>query len=592
MKLTLISSMIFLLSCIFLCVGFYLLKKSEKRLNAVAWISVTFITWMCYNAYLSAIINLISVPINIRSFSIFNFIIGALIWYRIIKKKEIQSYRINKFDIISICAFIFIAIYIGKVRFTSSLLETYLTSDPSIHFQFAMDIVNKQKVSNMYFAQLNNAFIIETLVPIFKLTVTNYYKVFIMSDILMFLLSGMIFYSVISKFMDKRLLKVIGFIMTVFYMLAYPLNNLVFGFVYLGLGVSVIAYIIFIVDSYISEELNEKINIVFMSFGMLAIFLCYALFMPVVYLGTFIALSIYLYKKKDLFTINTLLRYVIIYLIPVIFGIVYMYYGVFTDGVSPGNAISNEGGIYRDLYSNFIFVIPFALYAFIVDIKTRKLDSSSWVFLILGIFISGFFVIGLKTGKLSSYYYYKNYYLLWLITMILVFKAIYYLYQVKELIIVSLILYVGIAIIGVYNIEDKIKNINPNYVSSIRASQYGDLYAQNVFNLRTPRRVVDENKIELMEYVYYNLVKEGEYVPLIASGEDVYWYEAMINQRQKNLLFWERQRENYIDIIENTEIIHYITVYKSTEPYEINKEYFDSFDKIYENEAGFVIMIK
>ena len=592
MNLTLISSMIFLLSCIFLSVGFYLLKKSEKRLNAVAWIPVTFITWMCYNAYLSAIINLISIPINVKSFSIFNFIIGAFIWYRIIKKREIQSYSISKFDIIAICALIIIAIYIGKVRFTSSLLETYLTSDPSVHFQFAMDIVNNQKVSDMYFAQLSNALIIETLVPIFKLTVTNYYKIFIMSDILMFLLSGMIFYSVISKWMDKRLLKVIGFIITVFYMLAYPLNNLVFGFVYLGLGVSVIAYIIFVVDLYINEDLDKKINIILISFGMLAIFLCYALFMPVVYLATFIALSIYFYKKKDLFTIKTFFRYVIIYLIPVIFGFIYMYLGVFTGGVSPGNAISNEGGIYRDLYSNFIFVIPFALYAFIADIKMRKLDSSSWVFLILGIFIAGFLVIGLKTGKLSSYYYYKNYYFLWLIIMILVFKATCYLYQVKELIIISLMLYIGIAVIGVYNIEDKIKNINPNYVSSIRASQYGDLYAENIFNLRTPRRVVDENKMELMEYVYSNLVEEGQYVPVIASGEDVYWYEAITNQRQKDLLFWERNSENYIDIIEDTEKVHYITVYKSTEPYETNKEYFDSFDKIFENEAGFVIRIK
>nr|MCR4942900.1 hypothetical protein [Clostridium sp.] len=70
-------SILYFISCIIILSGFYLLKKSEKVLNGVTWLAITFITFMCYNASVAAIINLVSIKVNIVSFSVINILLGC-----------------------------------------------------------------------------------------------------------------------------------------------------------------------------------------------------------------------------------------------------------------------------------------------------------------------------------------------------------------------------------------------------------------------------------------------------------------------------------------------------------------------------------
>jgi len=584
-------SIIFFISFICIYLGFYLLEKSKNRLNGIAWLPITFITSMCYNAIVAAMINLISIPVNIITISIFNLILGGYFWYKIIKEKKIQKYSFNKFDVFIMFVVVAVVGIIAYRRFGITLQLNYDTSDPSMHLQYAMDIVNSQKVSDMYFAPLNNALFIELLSPF--LSVIKYYKIFILSDIVMFLLSGMIFYALISKYLKGKFLKCAGLVTVLLYMLAYPLNNMLFGFVYLGIGVSIIAYIIIVVDIYINDELNKTINIIMISLGCLAIFLCYVLFMPVVYLGTFICLSIYFYNKKELFTRKTFFRYVIIYAIPCIFGLFYTYFGVFSKGVTPSSAISNEGAIYRDLYSNFVFFLPLVLYGIYMIIKKRKLNSVVLIAPILLIFMIGLLVIGLKTMKISSYYYYKNYYLLWLIVMILFFNGIYYLSKVsKEIIVTGFIVCAGISLLVFFNVEERINTKNPLFSLTAKAKSYTDIYSYNYDKLRTPRYFINQSKIDLYIYAESKFISKGQFVPVAGDFEDVYWYEAITNQRQKELYDWKMEEGKFINELITDKDISYITVIYANDTYKKNVDYFKSLEKVYENETGFVAKIK
>ena len=90
------------------------------------------------------------------------------------------------------------------------------------------------------------------------------------------------------------------------------------------------------------------------------------------------------------------------------------------DEVTVGNAISAEGSIYRDLYSNFVFFIPIALFGFVLLIKRKKNSFLSWFTPIFVVFTFGMFAVGYKTEAVSTDYYYKNYYLLWTIVFLLI----------------------------------------------------------------------------------------------------------------------------------------------------------------------------
>lgn len=585
------ASILYLISCIVILSGFYTLKKSEKVLNGITWLAITFVTFMCYNAFTASIINLINIPVNILSFSIINILFGSFMWYKVIKEKKKQVYEYRKFDIFAMVAIIVVVAVVALKRYGISLHLNYDTSDPSIHMQYAMDVVNTQKVADMLFAPLNNALFIELLSPLF--VPVKYYKIFILSDIVMLILSGAIFYALIEKYTENNFLKVSSLIASILYMIAYPLNNMLWGFVYLGMGVSVIAYMILAVDSYVKDELNKVINIIMISMASASIFLCYSLFMPVVYLGTFICLSLYFFKKKDLFTVKTFFRYVIIYLIPVILGFIYMYFGVFSDGVTPESAIANEGIIYRDLYTSFVFLLPLALYGVCKIIKARENNSTIFILPVLLIFMLALIVVGLETGKVSSYYYYKNYYLLWMLMMYVGFYGAYVLSKVdKTIIVTGFSVFAAFGFMIYFNIEGIVYAKNAIFWPEPKANVYAGVYGYNYGQFSKPRYFVGTEKYDLYQFVVENYVSKGLYVPAVGEVEDIYWYEAITNQRQPQLYDWKIGEDKYIDIIKNDSDISYITVFYSGNTYLNNIDYFESFEKIYNNSAGFICKVK
>ncbi len=584
-------SILYLFSYFFIFSGFYIFKKSENKLNGVTWFSITFITLMCYNAFVAAVINLVYIPVNIVSSSVFNILAGAFLWYKIIKEKQRQTYKFSKFDLFAMFLIVVVVMIIALKRYGVQLNLNYDTSDPSIHFQYAMDIVNNQKVSDMYFAPLNNALFIELLSPLF--TTVTYYKIFILSDIAMLMLSGMIFYALIEKLMKDNFLKWAGLITSILYMIAYPLNNMLWGFVYLGIGVSVIAYMIMAVDWYIKDELNKIINLIMIALASLGVFLCYVLFMPVVYLGTFICLSIYFYKKAELFTLKTIGRYIIIYLIPIIFGFIYTYFGVFSDGVTPESAIANEGIIYRDLYSNFIFILPLVLYTICKVIKNRENNSTIFIFISLVVFMAGLLIVGLETMKVSSYYYYKNYYLLWMLTMNFAFYGVYYISKVdKTIIVTGFSVFAALGLMVYFNVEGIIYAKNAIYCVEPYAQIYTGIYSYNYGQFSKPRYFVGNEKHDLYKFAVDNYVSQGEFVPAVGEVEDIYWYEAITNQRQSHLYDWKIGEENYIDIIKNDDDISFVTVFYASNTYVNNIDYFEGLEKLYSNSMGFVCKVK
>ena len=88
---------IYLISILVLSIGFILIKKSDKKLNIISFMSITIVLTLCYNAFLCYILTFIKIPTTLINLSIINVILAGIIFFIIFRKKEIQKYEVDKF---------------------------------------------------------------------------------------------------------------------------------------------------------------------------------------------------------------------------------------------------------------------------------------------------------------------------------------------------------------------------------------------------------------------------------------------------------------------------------------------------------------
>ncbi len=582
------ASIFYFIAVMSLIIGVYKIKKSDTELYGSIWVPISIISVTCYQVLIAAILNLIHIPVNIISIGIFNVIVSIILWYIIISKKNSQKYIYEKIDVAYLVILIIIIGVFAYQRYGINLNLHYLTIDPAAHLKSAMDVVNGQRIDSMFYASLNNALLIEMLGAF--TSVSSYYKIFVLADVLHLFLAGLMFFGVIRRYFKNTFLKVAGVITSIVYLLGYPLNSTIFGFIYLGMGVTIIAYLIVVTDEFVRDNMNKWFCIALIFLGCLGIFETYVLFMPVTFFSILACILVKQYKNKLLFSVDTVITGLAIFLIPCIIGLLYTYIGIFGGDTSVGSAIATEGAIYRDLYSNFLLIIPLAIYGYWNYIKEGKNRLVFYMFPILSIFILVMFYRGIK-GQVSSYYFYKNYYLLWFIVFLLVFIGISYLEKkTRMLLVLGFGMWAFTGFFVVFNMEARIQEKNFLYCESPKASMYNDVYSFNRDGIGLPGYPVE--KVELYQYVSTQYLESGEedVVPLAGYWEDNYWMEAITNQRLSGFDYWNYNDDMFFENLNDR--ANYVMVLTDSEFYSNYEEYFNSLERVYENSIGFVAKVR
>lgn len=584
LQISIPASFLYFVATTALILGVYKIKKSEEKLYGITWGAVSIIAVTCFQVFTAAILNLIHVPVNIISIGILNLLPAVWFWFRIIKKQQKQSYSYHWADGIFMAVLAVVVGVFAYQRYGLELNIHYLTIDPAAHLKSAMDVVNGQKIDSMFYASLNNALLIE-LLGVFE-GAGSYYKIFVLGDILHLFLAGWMFWGAIRRFCRDNFLKIAGMVVTIIYLLAYPLNSTIFGFVYLGMGITLIVYLITLTDELMRESLNKWFNIILISLGCLGIFECYVLFMPVTYFAILACILVKQYQKKKLFSWDTVITGLAVFLIPCIIGLLYTYLGIFGGETSVGSAIANEGAIYRDLYSNFIFIMPVAMYGYWNMLRKKKNRLLSFLTPFLLIFILALFLKGM-TGQVSSYYFYKNYYLLWCVVFLLGFQGIVCMEKkTRELLICGFLVWLFVVGVFRFQIESRVQNKNSLYSVSEKSASYLDIYAFNRDAKALPQYPWE--KVQLYQYAVTELLETGktQEVPVAGYWEDSYWMEAITSQRLNGYDYWNNGDELFFTSLE--EKAEYVIVLKDSEFYASYQEYFDSMERVFENTYGFI----
>lgn len=307
---------LFVISTLLVCVLLMLVPKNEEELNGVTWLTATVTLLICIWVFLSGIMNQMGVKINLISLSAMNGLVSvpALLFIR--KRKKCQKYFVKYQDILMILVFLILTVLIGLKRYGVQLDVFAYGSDDSVrHFAASKELISTGNITrSRYTMYLIDLIFIKCLDPF--IGEANWYRAYLMADMFLLFMMGAMFWAWIRKFIKSKYSMYMGYGFSLMYFLGYPLTNLLYGFEYLGAGILMINFLLWVIQRMDFEEISSWMYIVLLMLANTGVCLSYTQFAPAVLVGELIYLILYNKKRKKLFSINSLMMAVCGFIIP------------------------------------------------------------------------------------------------------------------------------------------------------------------------------------------------------------------------------------------------------------------------------------
>lgn len=242
--------------------------------------------------------------------------------------------------------------------------------------------------------------------------------------------------------------------------------------------------------------------------------------------------------------------------------------------------INNEGYIYRNMWSTIILFVPFSIYYIVKKVKPLNYN----IIFICGTIIYTILLFVLyKTNNISSYYYYKIYYLIWPIIIYISTLGIIEFYNKKTLNKIIAIILITIYIIIMFAF---IKNITYYFKGSYTSKdKEGFTTIMGIFNINRTLlempKLINIEEMNCLEYVENNIDPEKTLFIIIPRQED--WKQILLyNKVPHNTNFTNINEE--IEKWNNGEYEN-IVLFINRNTYKVNNEKINltNAEKIYSN---------
>lgn len=421
-------NIIYILTSLALIISYLLLNKSEKKENLIHSVIISVILFLTYNIFIAQVMFFVHLKSTLLNLAIVNIAFSAVFITKEIKTKTIQKYYINKLDIIAVIIILGLAITIVIMNYGTNIAVKHAVTDAATHY-FASDDFYRystlfSRESSDTIKWLNTPYLMTgayvntgIFLKLFKgiIDETFLVKLYFIFDMFIWMLSGLLMYTALSTNFKNKKHQILALVLTIFYMLAYQLNSLFAGFSYLGVGLDIIIGIIIIMKSEIKT--NYKISSLFLL--NLGIMFSYYYFAPVLFLAEFWYIlatnkkqNIKIFSKQNIFEI--LITLVIPGMIGVIYFIGYPLMQANNKAFDYVGAIATDGFIYEDLIMN---IFPYLLLSevYIIYIAFKKKNTFIDKLLYLTVIFTLLIYMLMRLEFVSSYYYYKIYYMLFLV---------------------------------------------------------------------------------------------------------------------------------------------------------------------------------
>lgn len=584
----LIMEIIYIITVLWLLISTMLIKKSEEKQNVLLRGILSIILFTIYNILLGYIFLIIRVPYTLLALSIVNVLISGINTFIVCRKKEIQKYFIRVKDIVFMVILLVVIVGIAITQYGFPFEIKYETTDPAVHFLFAKEMYDTKTLQwngNMPAASINTEILFDTFD--FIVSEQNFYYLFIIFDLIILYLIGAILYLGITNKIESKAKSIITMIFSILFVCGYPLNSVIFGYSYLTVGILYMTTLIAVSINIKNDELKLFPLCIEMFLILFGIFFSYYFFVPVVYsaFGLYILFDMIKNKKsKNIFSIITkenVIKVLTILILPTVLGFSYFVLpGLLQTGGTAIGHISTEGYIYRDLYSNFVLLAPLTIYYIIYNFKNKKNSFSTILMIISSLFTLYLLKRGLN-GEVSSYYYFKMYFLLWILVLYMNIKAMFIMIENKnEIFAYSFTaVFLGILAISYTGYDYKISSINILFNPTNSINSYANIYGFNQTKVQSDEKIYSNTQLSAIKYLLNisedksNILINGKPLQMlwansvwkITDTDDVVklqieeeldienWIE---NDEKKYLIFFDtaqevdRQTENYTTLYE------------------------------------------
>ena len=609
-----IQGIIFFISTIALIISFILIKKVNKKISILTSIGIALVLDMCYNAFLCYVLTFFTIPNKLYILAIINFLISIILIIKILKKDKnnkfnLQEYSINKMDVIATLVILIITLGVAYANFGFPFNIKYESGDPATHYltsvKFMQDerllTVSEDKVfksfeSRKFASYVNSGLIMKCFEG--KIDIIDNYVIFIAFGIFILYLTGYLIYFVMCNFAKNTKAKVLALILSILCILGYPLNSLLFGFEYMSLSFTIILAIIEMMIIIKEDKIKMSYNLIILFLLNFGLFCSYYMFVPFVYPAEWIYLCIYSYKKdKKIICKNNILMLTITLLVPFVLGYIYhmepnIYKILINKTINTDEILdipirlmesgfNTFGYIYTNLYSNFIMLVPLALYVVIRKFKENKFLSILFIFNVLYIVV---LLVGRALDKVSYYYLSKNYFTLWIIIFILNFRGLMYIFEKQENISVMLVtLYVGILIIYLVSVPTIMRN-DEVVTSRENAFTVMDIYGANKDIIKNRSSDFLHTEIDLLKYANNKYDLADDYI-IVGDVEQIHWTYVFLQNIQENEVTKKKSGQNKIDYtyLETKNMLKdskYIICFTRTSQYRRRREAIQDIEKL------------
>ena len=507
----------YILTTIILIVSFLLFKKSNEKQNIIEWIILSIISYLGYNIAVCMIFGNLGIHTNLVFLSIFNILVSSFLCFKIFKKKEKQEYYLNRKNIVPVIFILLISIFVGIVQYkpadysvATASVDGPMHYSAAIHFADEMIILSKidNKTGYNFLTMQTGAYINTGIqMSVFRSILGENAKDFITFkyfEMEIFTLCALALFMGVASKSDTIYKTIVAMVITCIYVFAYPYTSLLYGFSYLGVGIVFCTSFYFL--STIYGKIDYKVWMFVVALSGIGIIFSYCLFVPAMY--AFMCITVFLKEKdgkKKIFKKQIMITFGVLFVITVL-SIMYLVVPTFL--VASQNkltdAIGFDGGIYKGFYIDFLVYVPFIISFIYKAIKEKKLSSIMISLIVIG-FQWGVSLVGLLAGVMSSYYYYKIYYILMPLFCLITMDVIFEYTENKDLqvfIISSLAVFCSIIIVCVSGLERRFIMKYPNIINDVRTDSLSGIYYETNIAQKpniTMSCTVDENRVKIAE---------------------------------------------------------------------------------------------
>ena len=500
-------NIIYIITSIVVILSYLLMKKEDKKYNIIHSIIISAIIFLTYNIFISTIMFFTYIKSTLLNLSILNIVFSIYPIHTIRKNKEIQKYYLNKIDLIAVIIILVSTITIAILNYGTNIAVKHAVTDAATHYFAADDFYRYSTLFSressdvtkwidspylMTGAYVNTGIFLKLFKGI--ISETFFCKLYFIFDISIWVLSGLLMYTALSIESKSKRHQILALVMTFFYIFAYQLNSLFAGFSYLGVGLDIIIGIIIIMKS----QLKTKNKIAYLFLLNLGIMFSYYYFAPVMFLSEFwYILKTNKTQKIKIFSKKNILEILIALVIPGLIGVTYfIIYPLLIQNNTITNyatAIGTSGFIYENLIMN---VLPYLLVSevFIIYNLLRKTNSYINTLLIVTLIFTFAIFTLFKLEYASSYYYYKLYYMLFLVLVVSTYEMLKIFTEKNKnvQIIVS-----GILLLYSFGIFSAMVMNKDWYVF--------DIYLTNGKEIKDDYALIKEKELDLFDYYNKNI---------------------------------------------------------------------------------------